>query len=205
MHPSRAFAWTDRDAMLAFVADVAFSHIFAATTDGPMVAHAPVTVTVDGNLRFHLSRSNRLAKLLDGATAIASIGGPGAYVSPDWYAADDQVPTWNYVAVEAEGPVRALGPAELVEQLDALSAAQEATLLPKLPWTRAKMSPGRFDAMLPAITAFELRIADLRGTTKLSQNKSAADIAGVIAGLEGAGKAHPALLVRRANAGKLPS
>lgn len=196
MHPNRTFHWEDRDAMLAFVADVSFAHIFAATPDGPRVAHAPVVVTREGHLRFHLARSNGLARHLDGLTALASIAGPEAYISPDWYGTDDQVPTWNYMAVEAEGRVRRLGETELVALLDDLSANHEARLLPKKPWTRAKMTPGRFDGMLKAIEAYELEIEALRGTAKMGQNKSAAEMTGAAAGLEVAGRTSVATLMR---------
>lgn len=196
MHPNRSFHWQDRDAMLGFVADVSFAHIFAATPDGPHVAHAPVIVTRKGNLRFHLARSNALAKHLDGLTALASLTGPEAYISPDWYGTEDQVPTWNYLAVEAEGRVRRLGETDLVALLDDLSATHEARLLPKKPWTRAKMTPGRFDAMLKAIEAFELQIEALRGTAKMGQNKSIAEMNGAVAGLEATGRPSVAALMR---------
>jgi transcriptional regulator len=196
MHPNRTFHWHDREAMLAFVGDVSFAHIFAQTPDGPRVAHAPVVVTREGNLRFHLARSNALTKHLDGLTAVASVAGPEAYVSPDWYGSDDQVPTWNYMAVEAEGRVRRLGETDLVAILDDLSAAHEARLLPKKPWTRAKMTPGRFEAMLPAILGFELTVEALRGTAKMGQNKRPQEMEGAAAGLEAAGRASVATLMR---------
>ena len=196
MHPNRSFHWQDRDAMLGFIADVSFAHIFAATPDGPRVAHAPVTVTREGHLRFHLARSNGLAKHLDGLAAVASLTGPDAYISPDWYGTDDQVPTWNYLAVEAEGRVHRLGEDDLVALLDDLSAQHEARLLPKKPWTRAKMSPGRFDGLLKAIEAYELRIEALRGTVKMGQNKSAAEIEAAAAGLDAAGRPSVAALMR---------
>jgi transcriptional regulator len=167
MHPNRAFAWEDREAMLQFVADIAFCTICA---DGPMLVHAPVIVAAPDRLRFHVSRGNRAAAL-DGRRAIASCLGPDAYVSPDWYGAADQVPTWNYLAVEAEGPLRRLDESELAQLLDDLSAAHEARLAPKPAWTRAKMAPGRFEAMLQAIVGYELAIEDLRGTRKLGQHK----------------------------------
>ena len=168
MHPGRAFAWEDRDAMLALVADIAFCTI---AVDGPMVVHAPVLVAPPDRLRFHVSWGNRAAAALEGARALVSCLGPAAYISPDWYGVPDQVPTWNYLAVEAEGPLRRLDEAELAALLDDLSTAHEARLAPKAPWTRAKMSPGRFEAMLNAITGFELAIEALRGTRKLGQNK----------------------------------
>jgi transcriptional regulator len=169
MHPNRAFAWQDREAMLAFVADISFSTI---CVDGPMLVHAPVIVAAPDRLRFHVARGNRAAAL-DGRRAIVSCVGPDAYVSPDWYATPDQVPTWNYLSVEAEGPLRPLDEQELAQLLDDLSAAHEARLAPKPAWTRAKMAPGRFEAMLKAIVGYELTIEDLRGTRKLGQHKPA--------------------------------
>lgn len=183
MHPNRAFAWEDRDAALAFVADIGFATIAAASIadEGPVLVHAPVLVAGPDRLLFHVSRGNR-AKL-DGKRAIASVLGPDAYISPDWYGVEDQVPTWNYLAVEAEGPLRRLEEAELAALLDGLSAAHEARLAPKPEWTRGKMTPGRFEGMLKAIIGYELKIEALRGTRKLSQNKGDAERLSVAANL----------------------
>lgn len=182
--------------MRAFVAARGFAHIFAMTAEGPMVAHAPVVVTEGGALRFHLARSNRICRYLDGLPALASVAGPDAYVSPDWYVAEDQVPTWNYVAVEAEGVAHMLDQPALVEQLDTLSATHEAALAPKPAWTRAKMSAGRFEAMLPAIICFEIRVLRWRGTRKFSQNKPAGDRASLATALDASGRRDMAALVR---------
>jgi transcriptional regulator len=168
MHPNRAFAWQDRDSMLAFIADIAMCTICA---DGPLLVHAPVIVAAPDRLRFHVSSANP-AGMLAGKRAIVSCLGPNAYISPDWYGVSDQVPTWNYLGVEAEGSLRLLGGEdELAALLDALGAEHEARLAPKPPWTRAKLSPGRFEAMLKAIIGYELVIEELRGTRKLGQNK----------------------------------
>lgn len=196
MHSNRSFHWTDRGEMLAFVGEVSFAHLFAATPEGPLVAHAPIVVTRNGDLRFHLSRGNALSKHLDGAVALASIAGPEAYISPDWYGIDDQVPTWNYVTVEARGTVRLLPETDLVALLDDLSAAHEARLLPKRPWTRAKMRPGLFEGMLKSIIGFEMTIKALSGTRKLGQNKNPAQIENAACGLEGAGRPDMAALMR---------
>ena len=180
MHPNRAFEWRDREAMLAFVADIAFCTI---CVDGPFVVHVPVIVQAPDRLRFHIARGNRAAKAIEGARAIASCLGPDAYISPDWYGTPDQVGTWNYRAVEVEGPLRRLDEAELTALLDDLSDAHEARLAPKPPWTRAKMTPGRFEAMLKAIVGFEMAIEALRGTDKLGQHKSEAERAAAADGL----------------------
>jgi transcriptional regulator len=179
MHPNRAFAWEDREAMLAFLADTGFCTI---CVEGPALVHAPVVVAAPDRLLFHVSRGNRAAGM-EGKRAIVSCLGPDAYVSPDWYGSPDQVPTWNYLAVEAEGMLRRLDEPELAALLDALSAAHEARLAPKPAWTRAKMSAGRFEAMLKAIVGFELGIEALRGTRKLGQNKPEKERIGAAEGL----------------------
>jgi transcriptional regulator len=180
MHPNRGFAWEDRDAMLAFVAEIAFCTI---CVDGPAIVHAPVIVAAPDRIRFHVSRGNRAAAM-DGKRGLISCLGPDAYISPDWYGSPDQVPTWNYLAVEAEGPLRRLDEAELAQLLDDLSAAHETRLAPKPAWTRAKLTPGRFEAMLKAIIGYELRIEALRGTRKLGQNKKEDERAGAAEGLK---------------------
>ena len=113
-----------------------------SASTGRLVVHAPVVVAAPDRLRFHVSRGNRARRRSTAARAIVSCLGPDAYISPDWYGTPDQVPTWNYLAVEAEGPLRRLDEDELAALLDDLSAAHEARLAPKPPWTRAKMTPG---------------------------------------------------------------
>jgi len=181
MHPAPYFAWNDRDAMLAMVAEIGFCTI---CLPGPFVAHAPVLVAAPDRLRFHLARRNRAVPALEaGARAIVSCLGPDAYVSADWYGSDGQVPTWNYVAVEAEGPLRRLDEPELADLLDALSAEFERRLAPKPPWTSAKLGADRLRAMLEALAGFELTIEALRGTRKLAQHKSRTERKAVAAAL----------------------
>lgn len=196
MHPNKAFRFDSDAAMLDWAFARGFAHVLAATTEGPMVAHAPI-VPADGAARFHLARGNRLAPLLDGARVILSIAGPDGYVTPNWYADPvQQVPTWNYVAVEIEGIARVLDEDGLIEQLDTLAAIHEPRVIPENPWTRAKLDDARFHAMLRAIIGFEVTIEAVRGTSKLGQNKAEADRAGATKGLARAGHTELADLMR---------
>ena len=183
MHPAGVFKATDEAAILAHLARQPFATIAAAPDGRPLIAHAPLIVrrTADGlALDFHVSRNNALADHIAGGFAAVAVSLEAeAYVSPDWYAAPDQVPTWNYLAVEAEGAVTPLDEAGLVALLDDLSAMEEARLAPKPAWTRHKMSPGRFEAMLRGIVGARLAVSRLEGTFKLSQNKAEGDRAGV--------------------------
>jgi transcriptional regulator len=171
MHPNRKFHIQDREAMAALVRDLGFGILFVSTPDGPRAVHVPVLLDGD-RLRFHVSRGNAVhSTLAAGAHALFVANGPHAYISPEWYGLEDRVPTWNYVAVELEGTVSPLEPQALVRLLDDMSAEREVRLAPKPAWTRAKMSEGRFEGLLKAITGFEMQVAEWRGTAKVDQDK----------------------------------
>lgn len=171
MHPNPSFRWEDRDAMRAFVREIAFGQLFAATPDGPRVAQVPVVWIDDATIGLHIARGNALTRHLDGTTAVFAVLGPDGYISPDWYGlGPDQVPTWNYTAVELEGTVRRLDRDALTAQVDRLSAENEARL-PKPAWTRDKMDPRKYAALLNGIVGFTLAVTAWRGTLKLGQNK----------------------------------
>ncbi len=196
MHPNAKFDWKDRGEMLALIGEVSFCTLFVAGAEGSFAVHVPVLVSGETFLRFHLAKANRAASALPDARALLSCLGANAYISPDWYGTTDHVPTWNYLAVEAEGPIRRMDGRELVQHLDDLSALQEARLAPKKQWTRAKMRPGLFDKMTAGIFGFELKIEALRGTRKLAQHKSAAELDGAVRGLAASGAAEMAKLMR---------
>ena len=187
MHPNPAFEWTDEPAMLAFVAEQSFAHIFTASSGQLFVVHAPVVV-VDGRVQFHVARRNRIADRLAGEQVLISVSGRQAYQSANWYASENQVPTWHYEAVEVDGIAREMTGGELVGFLDRLSDVHERRVQPENPWTRAKMEPGKFEAMTCAIVGFEVEPKAIRGTRKFNQSKKADDLAATIAGQSGAGR-----------------
>jgi transcriptional regulator len=188
VHPNRALDWQDREQMLGFVADRAFAHIFTAAGETMFVVHAPVLVTDRGSLLFHVARRNRIAEHLPDRPVLVSVSGRDAYQSANWYVSENQVPTWHYEAVEIEGRARSLSAEELVDQLDGLSAHFEAVHSLERPWTRAKMTPGKFEAMTKAIVGFEVVPTEVRGTRKFNQHKSAEDLAATILGQKGVGR-----------------
>lgn len=196
VHPDRQFRWEDRDAMRAFVSDRRFGVLFAETPDGPAVAHVPMVWLDADRVGFHLSRGNRLSPHLDGRRALFLCDGPHGYVSPDWYGLEDQVPTWNYVAVELEGTVTAIDRGDLPALIDALSRDSEGRLAPKPAWTRDKMGEGLSDRMMGAITGHVMQVAEWRGTRKLGQNKPLAARLAAADGLEAAGDSAIAALMR---------
>lgn len=198
MHPNRKFHIQDRDSMAALVRELGFGILFAPTAEGLRSVHVPVLL--DGErLRFHVSRRNLVhAALAAGGDVLLVATGPHAYISPDWYGLDDRVPTWNYVAVELEGPIRTLAEEELVRLVDDLSAEHEARLAPKTPWTRARMSPGRFEQLLKAIAGFEMQVVEWRGTAKIDQDKPGEVRARIADALDRRGEREMAETMRKA-------
>jgi transcriptional regulator len=187
MHPNGAFEWNDREGMLTFVAERSFAHIFAASDKGLFVVHAPVIVD-DGRVRFHVAKRNRIADQIGGRPILISASGREGYQSANWYASENQVPTWHYEAVEIEGVARQLSDDELIGLLDQLSETMEARHSPETPWTRAKMGPGKFEAMTRAIVGFEIDPAEVRGTRKFNQHKTGEDLTATIDGQRSAGR-----------------
>lgn len=190
MYRPRAYAIDDIPVLQDTMRRRGFATIAAIIEGRVEFAYAPVIVDAEpqpfGTLRFHLARGNPLAEL-DGAEMRLSFLGPDAYVSPDWYEGDGFVPTWNYIAVEASGRAQLLDYGELRRLLADLSAHHEERLRPKPPWTIDKLDERRMTALTAAIRGFTVRLDTLEGKFKLSQDKTMANIAAVMAGLEARG------------------
>lgn len=157
--------------------------------DGLRPVSSPAPFVLEGDtLALHVARANPLHEIVARSPSVTLICmGPDAYVTPDWYVSPDQVPTWNYVAVEVAGVARPMDPSRLRDHVDRLSEAFEARL-PKKPWTSDKMDPRRLSAMLAAIVGIEIAIESVSGAWKLGQHKKPEDRAGVAAGLAARGE-----------------
>ena len=134
-------------------------------------------------LLFHVSRGNLVHEaLMAGATALFVASGPHAYISPDWYGLEGRVPTWNYVAVHAYGPVEFFDDAErLLDIVTRLTNMHEKGS--RAPWSVSDAPEAFIRAQLKGIVGLRLPISRIEGKRKMSQNRSAGDRAGVAAGL----------------------
>ena len=196
MHPNAAFRHDDRALLESLIDEIGFGMVFAATPDGPRVAHVPMQLIGHDTLHFHLARGNALTKHLDGMTALAVINGPEGYVSPRWFADPAQVPTWNYVALELEGRVRRLDSEGLAAMIEQLVARHEARVTEGQPWTIAKMPEAKLQGLFAGIVGFEMEVQAWRPTFKLSQNKPADERVRAADGLESQGALAIAQLMR---------
>lgn len=172
-----------------------FGALVCATPDGVDANHLPFLLdsvpTPLGTLYSHVSRSNPLWRTFAPDTeALVIFQGPNSYVSPSWYSTKKQtsrvVPTWNYVAVHARGPVRVIEDRERLRGfLDAITSRHEAGT--REPWEVADAPPEYIDKLLDAIVGVEIPIAGLVGKWKVSQNRTELDRSGVVNGLLQAG------------------
>ncbi len=173
MHPNPVFHDVNAAKNIAFARSRAFGVLALNGDDGPLISHIPFLLSDDAaTADLHLVRSNPIARMGEGSHAAKIlVSGPDSYVSPDWYGVQDQVPTWNYIAVHLTGTLERLPQDAMHDMLDRQSAAYEAQLLPKTPWTTAKMTPEVLEKMMRMIVPFRFTVTGVDGTWKLGQNK----------------------------------
>ena len=181
----------DDDTALAFAAKRGFGTLVAVDGGRPVASHLPFLLHRGEDrlwVELHVARVNPLHEIIARAPdVLLTVMGPDAYISPDWYVSADQVSTWNYVSVHLSGTARMVPQLENLGHVDRLSAHFEAQLLPKTPWTSAKMTPAKRETMLRAIVGLQIDVTKVEAQWKLGQHKSAADQEGVLANLKALG------------------
>ena len=164
-----------------------------------------------GALFGHVARNNDQWRKPAQGESLAIVRGPDAYVSPSWYAAKAEhgrvVPTWNYVTAHVYGQLVVHDdPAwveDVVRRLTAKHEAARTESAGQAPAWSVDDAPRPFiEGQLRAIVGLELRITRIEAKAKLSQNRPAADIAGVVAGLAARGDDRSAEAVQRASQGR---
>ena len=174
MHPNPIFRQASDDQNLAFAAARGFGVLAINAEGGPLLSHIPFRLE-GREVELHLVRSNPIARVLGTPQqAVIAVTGAHSYVSPDWYGIEDQVPTWNYVAVHLRGPLEKLPDERLIPMLDRLSLHFETALSPKPAWTSAKMTPEVLSRLARMIVPCRMTVETVTGTWKLGQNKDEA-------------------------------
>ncbi len=197
MYVPNLFKEDDVEKLQQHIRDYGFGLLVVADADGIEANHVPFYLSSEpsgslGQLQCHLARSNPVwQRLRDGARVLAVFQGPDAYVSPAWYATKAEtgrvVPTWNYLAVHAEGVARVIEDANwLKHHLHRLTDQHESGM--DNPWS-VDDAPAEFtEGLVKAIVGVEITIETLTGKLKASQNQPEKNRAGVKTALEaGAG------------------
>ncbi|MEM1038749.1 MAG: FMN-binding negative transcriptional regulator [Pseudomonadota bacterium] len=200
MHPNPAFRQTPQNRNIVFARARSFGVLAVNDAeDAPLLSHIPFQLSEDGSyVEAHLVRSNPILGLAkEPVDAVIAVSGGDAYISPDWYGVDDQVPTWNYVAVHLRGRLKILDQTELHGILERLSASMETRLDGKKPWAIDKMDQDVYARMQRQIVPIALDISEINGTWKLSQNKPDGARMGAAHGVEAARVGHEIETVAR--------
>ena len=196
MYIPPAFREDDPHILHKLIRGAGLANLVTATADGPIATPLPLVLAQDegeqGVLYGHVAKANMQWKTPVIGAALAIFMGPDAYVTPSWYASKAEhgkvVPTWNYVAVHAYGPVEFFE-----DETRLLAAVKRVTELHEgprtTPWQVSDAPEAYIRSQLRGIVGLRLPISRLEGKRKMSQNRSAADRVGVAAGLADSDKA----------------
>jgi transcriptional regulator len=190
MYVPPAFNDEDFESIRATIHAARLGNLVTATADGPVATPLPLFLDEKegehGVLYGHIARANPQWRLPPIGEGLAIFMGPEAYVTPSWYATKREtgkvVPTWNYVAVHAYGPVEFFQESErLLEVVTQLTNKHEG---PRAnPWGVADAPADYIAAQLRGIVGVRIPVVRFEGKRKLSQNRTEVDRVGVMAGL----------------------
>jgi len=195
----------DERSVSALLANLEAADLITVTQEGPLATFLPLLhdpgAGEHGSLLGHVARTNDQWRRPAIGEALVIAHGVDGYVSPSYYASKAEhgrvVPTWNYVTVHVYGSLIVhddpVWLADLVSRLtDRYEAGREH------PWSVYDAPAAYIEGQLRAIVGVELRISRVEAKAKLSQNRPAADIDGVIEGLEQRGETELSDAVREA-------
>ena len=175
----------------AFVASVRLATLVSSGSGGLRASHVPMLLDAEpaphGTLLLHLARANEQWRdLASDGSALAIFAGPEAYVTPSAYETKREtgkvVPTWNYVAVHAYGTARITeDPVELHALVRRLTDVREGER--DAPWSVSDAPEPFVDGQLRGIVGVTIAVDRYDAKWKMSQNRSDADVRGVIADL----------------------
>src|SRR5271156_14119 len=188
MYTPKAFEVTDLPLLHAAMKQSELATLVTTTAHGLVATHLPLLLDETrgefGTLIGHVSRANVQWRETDPeAEALIIFLGLDTYVSPSWYPAKQEtgrvVPTWNYAAIHAYGPVTFFDDPERLRDIVTRLTNKFETPNAK-PWQVTDAPPEYIDSQLKAIVGFEMPIRRLEGKRKFNQNRSAADRLAVI-------------------------
>ena len=169
----------------ALVAEHSWVTLVSDLPDGLVVSHLPVIVddASDDEVAVvgHLARVDADEHELGRHPVVLVVQGPQGYVTAAWYSDGPAVPTWNFVVAHLYGTPVVLDADATYDVLDR-TVDQYETARPD-PFRLGDVADYAH-RLAPHTTGFRLVASRVVAKAKLSQDKSAADRAGVVDGLE---------------------
>ncbi|WP_136468132.1 FMN-binding negative transcriptional regulator [Flagellimonas onchidii] len=160
------------DEIKTFLKENGFGILVNQVDGKPWATHIPLELNKDyqGNdvLEGHISKANPQWKAFEASKDVLCIfNGPHAYVSSSWYN-EEEVPTWDYIAVHVYGKLKVLNEEETMESLHRLVDKYEASS--KNPISLHDMSPKTLK-QVKGVVGFQIEIKDIQAAYKLSQTR----------------------------------
>ncbi len=177
------FALTDSSQALSFMQRYNFATMVGAGDGTPMATHLPFIAEIRDQqivLTSHMAAENAQASLLHKGETLVIFAEPHAYISPTLYEREQNVPTWNYLAVHCYGKATLLPTdAQKTAVLEKMIAFYESSYLKQWQALSEKYKTG----LLAELVAFEIQIDRIEAAAKMSQNKSAKERENIIKSL----------------------
>ncbi|RDC66228.1 FMN-binding negative transcriptional regulator [Adhaeribacter pallidiroseus] len=184
MYIPKINAMTDETEIVSFMQQYSFATIITVKDNLPTATHLPFSISQRDDkviLTSHFAKANPQWQEVTANKVLVIFNEPHAYISPQHYEKELNVPTWNYLAVHAYGQGKIISePEEILKKLEAMITTYEVDYLKQ--WHNL---PDEFKfKMLNGIVAFEVEVTDLQAKKKLSQNKTAVEKQRIINALE---------------------
>ncbi|MGB2759114.1 FMN-binding negative transcriptional regulator [Maribacter stanieri] len=156
-----------------FLKSNSFGILINTINGKPWGTHIPLELGKNSNdadvLVGHIAKANLQSKnLIDGDEVLCIFNGPHSYISSSWYQ-QEEVPTWNYIAVHVYGTVKIQTSEELLTSLHELVNKYEQQS--EHPISLNDMSDKTM-RQVSGIIGFEIEINDIQAVNKLSQGRS---------------------------------
>ncbi|UTE78437.1 FMN-binding negative transcriptional regulator [Rossellomorea sp. KS-H15a] len=171
MYIPKDFKITDESVTFGVIQEHSFATLFSQHDGKPVATHLPLLLNKEKtHLYGHFARPNPQWKEIEQQTVLAVFHGPHCYISPSWYETNQTVPTWNYVSVHVYGEVELIeDDHELVESLHELVSTFEAK---DSSYSLGDLDPALLAGMSKGVQGFKIKINQMEGKAKLSQNHS---------------------------------
>ena len=165
--------WEDEPEIVDFVRKNAFATLISQVDGKPWATHLPFVlgknISGEAVLSGHMAKANPQWKSISEKDDVLVIfQGSHAYISSSWYN-HENVPTWNYLAVHVSGKIRLIEGQELMDHLKSLTDTYEEGRPNRV--RVETMSESYVAGQLRALAGFEIKIEEVKGSAKLSQNR----------------------------------
>lgn len=146
----------------------------------PVATHLPFLVEQRGDevmLSSHLAKANHQFNDLLTGKSLVIFTEPHAYIAPKLYEKELNVPTWNYIAIHAYGEAQIVeSEADQLQELERMISFYDTAYLKQ--WSGLPLDYKL--KLCKGIVMFKIKVTDLQGKKKLSQNRTETDRQSII-------------------------